>query len=418
MRKAYLLLSSLFFASYVNASDHTIKYDGIVATINGDIITKSDLDERVRLVLLSMGKDIPADIKEKIKHDVLQEMCNELLQNQLAKKYVTFTPNKRWVEEKEIDEAVQSIIKRNNMNIEQFRELLKKHKISEKCFRKQIASNMTWINFIRMKHGGSVRISDQELKQLRNEYNKHRNETIYLVQRIVIPVSGNNGEEIALSKVHNITELLNRGVAFDELARQFSQGVSAQKGGNIGWMFADQLSKEESVSIKNLETGKTAVVKNNRGYIILKLKSKRINDADHITKIKFAQIALPLNQGYPRAEVEAYLNDLKRQYPTANALVKGAQGKAYVSNIETAVVDELNPDFAKIINGLNTGSISKNHVMNGALVVVCLLDKTQEKVKPISDEDLKNQRIEEKMNKLSEQEKQRQRRISNIKILL
>lgn len=419
MRRVHALL--LFgvisaFSAFGNGTAHDRVYDGIIAIVNGEIITKADLEERTRLAILSMGGSISESMKPRIQQDVLHEMCTERLQWCLTEKYVSFTPHKCWVTQREIDESFAGIAARNNMTLDQFRAVLKKCGISEECLRKQIRCNLAWIAFIRSKYGSSVQVSDTELRKLREDYYKHKNEQMYFVQRIFVPAADSDDDREALVQVRNITALLDHGVAFEEAARQFSKGIEAQRGGNIGWIYAGQLGREEANAIRRLDVDSVAAVKTNRGYVILKLKGKRVSHADTVTYVKFVQVALPLDKGYPREQLEQFLGQLKAAYPTAHALVQGARGRAFVSEPEAAALDELNPKFLKLVENLNAGDISGIYAMNGAVFVICMLDRKVQKIKDPTDEDFENKKIEEKMSSLSERDLQYLRKIAVIEI--
>lgn len=416
MKKVHALLLFGILSAFEASGAHERVYDGIVAIVNGEIITKEDLEERTRLAILSMGGNISESMKPRIQQDVLHEMCTERLQWCLTEKYVSFTPHKCWVSQMEVDESFAAVAARNNMTVEQFRVILKKCKVSEECMKKQIRCNLAWIAFIRSKYGNSVRVSDAELRKLREDYYKHKNEQMYFVQRIFIPAASDKDDGDALIQIRNINTLLEHGVPFEETARQFSKGIEAQRGGSVGWIYADQLGREEANAIKNLDVDSIATLKTNRGYVILKLRGKRVSNADTITRVKFVQVALPLDRGYSREQLEEFIKQLKSSYPTAKALVQGAQGKAYVSEPEVAALDELNPKFVQLIDGLNAGDISKIYAMNGAVFVICILDKDTQKIKEPTDDDFENKKMEEKMSSLSERDLQYLRKIAVIEI--
>lgn len=417
MKKIRLLLLcgvlSIFAYDAKTAPDKI--YDGIVAIVNGEIITREDLEERVRLAIMSMGGNIPREVLPKIRQEVLQEMCIERLQWCLTEKYVSFTPNKCWVTQDEVEQAIRSIARRGNTTFDEFKRILKEYKVSMACLEKRIRCNRAWIAFIQSKYGNSVKVSSTELAKLREDYYKHKNEKIYYVQRIFVPSASKNDDSSALIQINNINAILKRGVPFEEVARQFSRGIEAQRGGSLGWVYAEQLGIDERNAIQNMEIGNVSTVKTNRGYVILKLKGKRISNADSRTLVKFVQIAVPI-QDYPRDQVRQYMQGLISQFGTASALVKGAQGKAYVSDVSSGALDEINPQLTKVLGNMQAGGISPIFEVNGAFVVVCLLDRTIQKITPPSDEDFENRAMDKKMSSLSDRDVQFLKKIAVIEI--
>lgn len=411
-----LLLGALSVCGYgcvIGATDKV--YDGIVAIVNGEIITKEDLDERVRLAIMSMGGNIPNEMLPRIRQEVLQEMCIERLQWCLTEKYVSFTPHKCWVTKDEVDQAIESIAKRGKMTPEEFKKLLKEHRISLACLEKRVRCSRAWISFIQSKYGNSVKVSAAELKKLRDDYNRHRNEQMYYVQRIFIPSANKQDDNNALIQVNNINAILKRGVSFEETARQFSRGIEAQRGGSLGWVYADQLGHEERNAVQHMEIENVTTVKTNRGYVILKLKGKRVSNADSRTLVKFVQVAVPI-QGYPREQVREYMRQLVNHFGTASALAKGAHGKAFVSEVTSGALDELNPQLGKILGNMNVGGISPIFEVNGAFVVICLLGRMAQKITPPNDEDFENHAMDKKMSSLSDRDIQYLKKVAVIEI--
>lgn len=417
MKKIYSLL--LYGMLTVYAQDYSLAtdkvYDGIVAIVNGDIITKEDLEERVRLAIMSMGENIPNEMLPKIRQEVLQEMCIEHLQWGLTEKYVSFTPNKCWVTQNEVEQAIKAIAQRGNVTFEEFKKLLEKHRISMACLEKRIRCNRAWIAFIQSKYGNFVKVSSAELAKLRNDYYKHQNEEIYYVQRIFIPSASKHDDKNALIQINNINAIIKRGVSFEEVARQFSRGIEAQRGGSLGWVYSEQLGREERNAVQNMAVGSLTTVKTNRGYSILKLKGKRVSNADSRTLVKFVQIAVPI-QEYPREQVREYLQQLINQFRTATALAQGAKGKAFVSETASGSLDEINPQLEKILSSMKAGDISPIFEVNGAFVVICLLDKTTQKIPPPSDEDFESHAMDKKMSSLSDRDVQFLKKIAVIEI--
>lgn len=418
MKKIYslLLLGVLSVCGYSRVIGATDKvYDGIVAIVNGEIITKEDLDERVRLAIMSMGGNIPNEMLPRIRQEVLHEMCIERLQWCLTEKYVSFTPHKCWVTKDKVDQAIESIAKRGKMTPEGLKKLLKKHRISLACLEKRVRCSSAWISFIQSKYGNSVKVSAAELKKLRDDYNRHRNEQMYYVQRIFIPSANKQDDNNALIQVNNINAILKRRVSFEEAARQFSRGIEAQRGGSLGWVYADQLGHEERNAVQHMEIENVTTVKTNRGYVILKLKGKRVSNADSRTLVKFVQVAVPI-QGYPREQVREYMRQLVNHFGTAYALAKGAHGKAFVSEVTSGALDELNPQLGKILGNMNVGGISPIFEVNGAFVVICLLGRMVQKITPPNDEDFENHAMDKKMSSLSDRDIQYLKKVAVIEI--
>ncbi len=73
-----------------------------------------------------------------------------------------------------------------------------------------------------------------------------------------------------------ITDKLNAGALFDELARQYSKDVTASRGGDLGYFSAGQMLPEFEDACMRLKIGEiSGPVKTEFGYHIIKLTDKR-----------------------------------------------------------------------------------------------------------------------------------------------
>lgn len=403
---ASLLVGISFLHAVVAKHTSDKRYSLIAAKVNEDIISTSDLEERLRLFILSMGGRISPEILVRAKSEILEEMIEEKLKWQFAQKFVSFAPHKTWVEESEVDREFDSIGARNKMSPSQFAKLLSSHGVSVGCVKNQIRHKRAWIKFVQAKYLNSVRISKEEVRHAKEEWEKHKNEPHYLVQRIFIPIKdfSSSAELEASQKISSINQLLSTGSTFEDVARQFSKGAEANRGGEIGWVFEGQMSNEEDKAIKQLKVGSHVTIKTNKGYVVLKLKNKRLNNADSYTQITFIQVVLPLGQGYTKSELSQFLNELKLRYKTTDSLVEAAKGKVPVSEKQSEILEDLPPEIRSKISHLKPGEVSDIIVNERCVFLVCITGRSTHSIKPPTELDFENRKIEEKLSNLSERE--------------
>jgi len=55
------------------------------AIINGEVITQTDVDQRIALLSIANGQQVPADEMERLRQQVLRNLIDETLQIQAAK---------------------------------------------------------------------------------------------------------------------------------------------------------------------------------------------------------------------------------------------------------------------------------------------------------------------------------------------
>ena len=93
--------------------------------------------------------------------------------------------------------------------------------------------------------------------------------------------------EAQKNKIGEARESISNGEDFSETAKQVSEGITAQEGGELGWFRKDQLIGDVADDIFSLKKGDISeVLESSLGYHIVKMQEKkRENDVD-LVKIK------------------------------------------------------------------------------------------------------------------------------------
>jgi peptidyl-prolyl cis-trans isomerase SurA len=398
---------------------HSLEYDGIIAVVNGDIITFSDLESRVNMIVFSTGGNVSGELKAKISREVLREMVQETLKWQCAKKY---EPAGGWVPQEAIQSTFSDIAKRNDMNAEEFKALLVRHRVDPNILFRQIKINLSWIEYIKARFGKFINISESEMSRTVAEIKEKENKESYFVYRMFFPVSNPSDESKVLKHVTNLSQMLSRGADFVSVARQFSQSSNVGKGDDVTWVLQGQLSEEEDAALAKMATGTHTVVRNSRGYAILFLKDKREAGARAFTELKVVQIVAPFSTQTPSAdEVEKlknYINDMKKTSHNCREIIKIAKESGFcgVSNAVTTTLDSMAQDFRKVISKISTDMTSEPIITPVGIAVVCLLDKQIHQVKEPSRDDLKIQKMNERLSVFADRESQDFKKKAYIKI--
>ncbi|MDR0753520.1 MAG: peptidylprolyl isomerase, partial [Holosporaceae bacterium] len=307
-------------------NSNLMEYDGIIAVVNDDIITSRDLEERVRLTLFSVGSDASPELKAQISGEVLREMIQEKLRWQCARKY---TPKGGWVTDDAVKSTFANIAKRNSLDYDGFCKLLESKHIDKNILLKQIRVNLSWMAYINARFGKFINISESETNRTAAEMKEKQDKETYYVHRMFFPVSDPKNEGGVLSHVNNLMHMLSKGADFNNLARQFSQGADASKGGEIGWVFPGQLSPEENSALGKMSIGERIIVRNSRGYVILFLKDKKEAGLKSFTILRFVQVVIPFREPNPSKEdieqLAGYLVNLKRNSKNCLEFIKDAK---------------------------------------------------------------------------------------------
>jgi peptidyl-prolyl cis-trans isomerase SurA len=395
------------------------EYEGIIAIVNDDIITLQDLEERVRLVLFSVGGSASSELKAQITREVLKEMIQEKLKLQCAKKY---SPKDGWVSPEAEKSTFSNIAKRNNMDDESFCKLLKSKNINKEALLQQIRGNLSWIAYINARFGRFINISESEINRAVAEFKEKQNKASYYVCRMFFPVSDSRNEGVVSSRVNNIMQMLSNGANFNNLARQFSQSADAGKGGEIGWILHGRLSPEENAALQKMPIGDRAVIRNSRGYVILYLRDKKEAGLSSFTTLRFVQVVVPFRESKLTKEelghIKNFLIDMKKNSRDCQDFIKKARKSgicAITDPIEIAL-EETQPQFRSMLATLPAGNVGNPIEMPNGVVAVCMLDRKTQKIPEPTREDIRAEKINERLSVFADREVQDLRKKADIKM--
>lgn len=245
--------------------------EGIAVIVNQDVITKSDLNDRMKLISTSTGMPQTPELLNKLRPQIVNMLVEEELKMQEARR------QKIEVTKEEIDAGFAQISGQNNIPPEEFKKMLKSHGIQMRTMEDQIRAQVAWGKVIQKKLRPQIEISeadvDSELAMLRDKIGK----TEYRVADIYLPVDDQKKDsEVSNVARRLVDQLRDQPNLFPRVAQQFSQAPGAQQGGMIGWISEGQLATEIDKVLPSLEVGAISdAIKTMTGYHIILVREKR-----------------------------------------------------------------------------------------------------------------------------------------------
>jgi peptidyl-prolyl cis-trans isomerase SurA len=271
------------------------------AIVNGDVITQTDVDQRLALLAISNGGEIPPDQIDALRQQVLRNLIDETLEIQAAK------DDKIDVKSSDIDKTVERVAANVKQTPEQLATYLEAHGSSIASLRRQIQGEIAWD---RLQHDKiEVSVGDDEVKAVLDKLNASKGTEEYHVGEIFL-ASTPYTQEQTLQNATKILDQLKNGASFAGYAREYSQASTAAVGGDLGWVRPEQLPAPIATVLRQMTPGTISnPIEVPGGVSIIAVQDTRQrgmpDPRDAILSLKQVSIAFP--KGSTRQQAEPIL---------------------------------------------------------------------------------------------------------------
>jgi peptidyl-prolyl cis-trans isomerase SurA len=218
------------------------------ALVNGDVITQTDVDERLALLAIANGNEIPADQVDALRQQVLRNLIDETLQIQAAKE------DKIDIKPAEIDRAVARVAAGVKQTPEQLKDYLQQHGSSIQSMRRQVEGEIAWSRLQHDKIESGVSVGDDEVKAVLDRMNASKGTEEYRVGEIFLSATPYTQDQ-TLQNASKILDQLKNGASFAGYARQYSEASTAAVGGDLGWVRPEQLPAPLAAALRDMTPG-------------------------------------------------------------------------------------------------------------------------------------------------------------------
>ncbi len=279
--------------------------ESIAVVVNDDAITRSDINDRLRLIMVSSGMPDSDDIRAKLLPQIVGAMVDEEIRLQEAKKKGID------VTREEIDKGFSEIAAQNKIDGPKFKEMLTRSGLNIETMETQIRSQVAWAKVVQQELRPKIAVSDTDvdakLEMLQSNIGKNE----YLVAEIFLPVDDVKKENDTVQLANQLVADVRAGKApFFKVAQQFSQSAGATQGGDLGWVQQGQLAPELDAVLPTIGPNSYSnPVRSLTGYHILMVREQRqITNENLPTR---DQVMNAIGQERLERQARRYLMDLK-----------------------------------------------------------------------------------------------------------
>jgi peptidyl-prolyl cis-trans isomerase SurA len=253
--------------------------DRIIAVVNEDVITRRDLDDRVKVVSVQLrDQGTPAPPKDVLERQVLDRMIYTKVQLQFAKE------TGLRVDDGQLDSAIGRIAENNKISPAQLRATLEKDGVSFAKFREDIRDEIVMSRLREREVDNKITVADSEVDNLLKTLQLQEGKTeefdlSHILVRVPEQVSPEQLRDRRGRAEKALTEIRG-GADFRQVAASFSEAPDAVQGGAMGWRELTRLPSIFAEAVKTMKPGDvSAILRSPNGLHIVRVNGRRGQDA-------------------------------------------------------------------------------------------------------------------------------------------
>ena len=309
-------------------------------TVNGQVVTNYEYDQRLRMLTLFGTKGDVAG-------EALQGLIDDRLRRFAAKQVgLTVVPEA-------LEAAMTEFAGRANLSLEDFTKALAQANVDIAALRDFIEAGLLWREVVRSRYAGNITVSAAEIDRALAADTRRAAVRVLVSELVLQTKPGNESQTRALA--NRLRREARTEEDFTRVVRQYSTGPTAGSGGKLDWRALTSMPAEVIPALANLGPGRISEPVTRAGtvtiYFMRDLEQGTPTEAP--IAVEYARLALP--PGDPATEaarVRASVDTCDDLY----GLVPGAPAEQLVRETqnEGALSGELAAELARLDAGEGT----------------------------------------------------------------
>ncbi len=370
------------------------------AIVNGDIITGTDVDQRLALIVVANGGRVSPEEKERLRLQVLRNLVDETLQIQEAKANdITITPA-------EINASYARVAERFKRTPAAMAQYLREQKSSDRSIKRQIQGELAWSRVLRRRVEPFVNVSGEEVQSIMDRLQASKGQKEFHIGEIYLSATPENSNEV-IANARKIIDQIRQGGSFAAYARQFSEASTAAVGGDLGWVRAPQLPDALALAAQELSVGQLAgpIAVPGGFSIVYLVDSRQVLTSDpRDAVLNLRQMSIKFEPGVApalaTARAEAFAKATRTMGGCGRVADVAAEQKAEVIDNDQVKVRDLPPQLQDMLLKLSVGEATPpfgSQTEGVRVLVLCGRDEAQSAGGPSFDQ-LMSQMEETRVN--------------------
>jgi len=323
LKKHHLILLTIsVFCLLLTASGNAEVVDRVVAEVNEDVITLSEVEEEGRGFLRRVALEVPSENRmeavQQVRRDILRSLIDKtLIEQEAAKQGIVVT-------DEEVEGSFQQILRANRLSEEEMLAELDLNGVSEASYRSNLKSQLYQNKLVNRDVRSKVVITEEAiLDYYDTHYTEQIKEGSYYLLQIGIdwgetgggdadPATLEKRKQSARDRAERVHKLARSGSDFRELANKFSDLPSAAEGGDIGSFEENEMASYMKFAVTSLAPGEvSSIVETPVGYQFFKLLSSR--EGGIVVQAPYGDVKEEIREKLYSQELEKQFDDWIRE---------------------------------------------------------------------------------------------------------
>ena len=258
-----LILIPLLFVERTNAEIS----DGIFMSIGDKPITKSDIVNEIKIILILNNESYTDDKKEQLHEVAVKSVVKRNIKLIEIERY-----NFQRYNEEDFQKELLRLASNLYIDVETLKNICASNDLDFSIIEDQIKVELHWNTLIFELYKDSLQINPEQIEERLKLFQEKKKVQEYLISEIVIDKVPESEIELKMDEIKNKIEI----DGFESVAKNLSISESSIRGGDLGWVNEGIISEKIKSKFANTPVGEiSSPIILSEGILIFKVRDKR-----------------------------------------------------------------------------------------------------------------------------------------------
>ena len=391
----FFFLKIFFFENILFAQE---KFEGMIVSIDKEIITTYDLSQRIKLALKSLNLEDSISNRDSVRERMLELLILEKIKTIEAKKNdISHT-------EEELINFTSNIYNFSKDDFNGFKSFLEEEGFDIDILLDQMSSELLWKKFLQKTIASKIIISEQEIQDSFDERTKNKGKYEFDYNEVLFLNDLPGNWKKSKKKMEEFLKLLDKGITFENLSKKFNEVYTMESQSNR-WVLEDNIENKTKESLQKMKSGEILSFKDTDGYKIVKLNKKRFYGSSNF-KYSFLKLS---------AFDEEALKKIQKDDINCGMVSETLKNNVELTKFEKILLDEMSRIFRINLEILDEGEMTNILKNEAEFMRLKLCKKEVDKKSAVSKIDIEKKIYTQKFNQMANTLISNLRKNTNVK---